>query len=146
MELLKVDLVVPDHATLVRRRRTVNVGEQRRKRKGPIDIVIDSTGRKFCEAGGWARAKHGEIRRSWRKPHLLVDAAAKEIIAHEQTASARGFSLTARPRNRPRATFAMFAIEAAEAPSAEKAAQKRHGVRKLTVMIRDIETPAVRRA
>jgi len=80
-----LDLAVPDHTTLARRRRTVDVREQRWKRKGPIDIVIDSTGLKFFGAGEWARAKHGESRSSWRKLHLTVDPASHEIVAHELT-------------------------------------------------------------
>jgi IS5 family transposase len=85
MEIMMLDLAVPDHTTLARRRRTVDVHEQRWKRKGPIDIVIDSTGLKFFGAGEWARAKHGDSRRSWRKLHLSVDPASHEIVAHEPT-------------------------------------------------------------
>ncbi len=85
MVLMKVDLIVPDHTTLARRRRTVCVHEYRWPRKGPVDIVIDSTGLKFFGAGEWARKKHGETRRSWRKLHLSVDPDSNEIIAHELT-------------------------------------------------------------
>jgi hypothetical protein len=70
---------------LARRRRTVEVREHRWRRKGPIDIVIDSTGLAFFGAGEWARARHGETRRFWRKPHLSVDPDSNEIIAHELT-------------------------------------------------------------
>lgn len=85
MALMKVDLIAPDHTTLARRRRSVYVHEYRWPGKGPVDIVIDSTGLKFYGAGEWARKKHGEARRSWRKLHLSVDAASNEIIAHELT-------------------------------------------------------------
>jgi hypothetical protein len=50
MEVMTLDLAAPDHTTLARRRRTVDVRETRWKRKGPIDIVIDSTGLKFFGA------------------------------------------------------------------------------------------------
>jgi Transposase DDE domain len=50
MAIMTLDLAVPDHTTLARRRRTVDVRETRWKRKGPIDIVIDSTGLKFFGA------------------------------------------------------------------------------------------------
>ena len=50
-----------------------------------IDIVIESTGLKFFGAGEWARARHGETRRSWRKLHLSVNPDDNEIIAHELT-------------------------------------------------------------
>ena len=85
MQIMMLDLAVPDHTTLARWRRTVDVREQRWKRKGPIDIVIDSTGLKFFGAGEWARAKHGETRRSWRKLHLSIDPASHEIVVHEPT-------------------------------------------------------------
>ena len=51
----------------------------------PTDIVLDSTGLKFFGAGEWARAKHGETRRSWRKLHISVDPASSEIRTHELT-------------------------------------------------------------
>lgn len=85
MEMMGLDLAVPDHTTLVRRRRTVDVHQPRCRRKGPVDIVIDSTGLKFFGAGEWARAKHGETRRSWRKLHLSINPADNEVIAHELT-------------------------------------------------------------
>ena len=53
--------------------------------KWPTDIVLDSTGLKFFGAGEWARAKHGETRRSWRKLHISVDPASSEIRTHELT-------------------------------------------------------------
>jgi hypothetical protein len=85
MDLMQLDLAVPDHTTLARRRRTVDVRDHRWPRKGLVDIVIDSTGLKFFGAGEWARAKHGETRRSWRKLHLSVVPASHEIITHELT-------------------------------------------------------------
>ena len=54
-------------------------------RTKPVDIVIDSTGLKFHGAGEWARAKHGESRRSWRKLHISVNPDDNEIIAFELT-------------------------------------------------------------
>ncbi len=67
IELMRLDLSVPDHTTLSRRRRAVAVTDFRWPRKSPVDLVIDSTGLKFFGAGEWARKKHGETRRSWRK-------------------------------------------------------------------------------
>lgn len=64
MDLMRLDLAVPDHTTLARRRRTVKVCDRRWPRKGPVEIVIDSTGLKFFGAGERARAKHAETRRS----------------------------------------------------------------------------------
>ena len=78
-------LPVPDHTTLSRRRRTVDVVVETSTNKRSMDIVLDSTGLKFFGAGEWARAKHGETRRSWRKLHILVDPASSEIRTHELT-------------------------------------------------------------
>jgi Transposase DDE domain len=85
IELMKLDLITPDHTTLSRRRRTVQVDEYRWPRKGPVDLVIDSTGLKFFGAGEWSRKKHGETRRSWRKLHISVNPDYNEIIAFELT-------------------------------------------------------------
>ena len=85
MQLMELDLPVPDHTTLARRRRTVEVDMHAPGRKGPVDLVLDSTGLKFYGAGEWARQKHGEKRRSWRKLHIAMDAGTGEILAHELT-------------------------------------------------------------
>ncbi|NGO56214.1 IS5 family transposase [Mesorhizobium camelthorni] len=85
IELMHLDLTAPDHTTLARRRRHVKVSDFRWPRTRPVDIVIDSTGLKFYGAGEWARAKHGESRRSWRKLHISVNPVDHEIIAFELT-------------------------------------------------------------
>jgi hypothetical protein len=64
LELMGSELPVPDHTTLARRRRTVSIDMAESPRQGPMDIVLDSTGLKFHGPGEWARAKHGEKRRS----------------------------------------------------------------------------------
>ena len=45
--LMKLDLPVPDHTTLARRRRTVSIDMHAPGRKAPVDLVLDSTGLKF---------------------------------------------------------------------------------------------------
>ena len=85
VDLMGCDLPVPDHTTLSRRRRTVDVVVETSTNKRSTDIVLDSTGLKFFGAGEWARAKHGETRRSWRTLHISVDPASSEIRTHELT-------------------------------------------------------------
>ena len=85
VDVMGCELPVPDHTTLSRRRRTVDVVVETSTNKWPTDIVLDSTGLKFFGAGEWARAKHGETRRSWRKLHISVDPASSEIRTHELT-------------------------------------------------------------
>ena len=85
VDVMGCDLPVPDHTTLSRRRRTVDVVVETSTNKRSTDIVLDSTGLKFFGAGEWARAKHGETQRSWRKLHISVDPASSEIRTHELT-------------------------------------------------------------
>jgi hypothetical protein len=53
MRLMRLELSVPDHTTLSRRGRTVDVPSLPRKADGPIHLVIDSTGlqKRFTTAG-----------------------------------------------------------------------------------------------
>ncbi len=56
----------------------------------PRHLVIDSTGLKVFGAGEWQVRKHGMgggRRRTWRKLHLGVDEASKEIVAVDLTTS-----------------------------------------------------------
>ena len=85
--LMGIQIPVPDHTTLARRRRTVAVDMHTSAHPKPVDIVLDSTGLKFYGPGEWDRAKHGERRRAWRKLHVSVDPATSEIVAHELTNS-----------------------------------------------------------
>ena len=50
--------------------------------RGPVHLLVDSTGLKLCGAGEWLVEKHGaKARRSWRKLHIGVDANSGEIVA-----------------------------------------------------------------
>jgi hypothetical protein len=128
LELMGSELPVPDHTTLARRRRTVSIDMAESPRRGPMDIVLDSTGLKFHGPGEWARAKHGEKRRSWRKLHVSVDPDRGEIIAHALTdddtsdASQAG-GLTARSGGRIRTVFADGAYDGAPVYAAIRAAR-----------------------
>lgn len=84
-KLLGAAAKVPDHTTLSRRRRTVQIDMNVSAHPKPVDIVLNCTGMKFYGAGERSRRKHGETRRSWRKLHISVDAATSEIVAHELT-------------------------------------------------------------
>jgi len=75
IRLMGLDLSVPDHTTLSRRGRTIDVLSRGRKNDGPIHLVIDSTGLKIVGGGQWSSDKHGDSkkRRQWRKLHLGID-------------------------------------------------------------------------
>ena len=87
LAMMGLNLLVPDHTTLARRRRTVPIDMNAPGRKAPVDLVLDSTGLAFHGPGEWDRLKHGEKRRAWRKLHLAVDAGTGEILAFELTDS-----------------------------------------------------------
>ena len=81
LQLLGLDLPVPDHSTLSRRAETLEVS---RPRSGcaPVHLLVDSTGLRLCGPGEWLAEKHGSrTRRSWKKLHLGVDADTGRIVA-----------------------------------------------------------------
>jgi hypothetical protein len=81
VELMGLDLEVPHYSTLSRRAADLAV-DLSRKSKGPLHLVLDSTGLKVYGEGEWKVRKHGySKRRTWRKLHLAIDAESHEIQA-----------------------------------------------------------------
>jgi hypothetical protein len=79
LQLMGLDLAMPDHTTLSRRARTWRLSDEqqggRLPGEGPVHVLIDSTGPEVYGAGQWLEEKHGaKSRRSWRKLHLALDA------------------------------------------------------------------------
>jgi len=73
--LMQLDLEAPDHTTLSRRSRDLEVGLQYRKTSGPMHLIVDSSGLAIVGEGEWAAAKHGRRgTQGWKKLHLGVDA------------------------------------------------------------------------
>jgi hypothetical protein len=86
LELMGLDLPVPDHTTLSRRARTLAVAPQARTAGGPVHLLVDSTGVKLSGPGEWLVEKHGtKRRRAWRKLHLGIDAKSGMIVASTLT-------------------------------------------------------------
>jgi hypothetical protein len=80
--LMGVDLPVPDHSTLSRRLRHLEVELGARVTGEPVHIVIDSSGMKVYGEGEWKVRMHGySYRRTWRKLHIGVNQATHEIVA-----------------------------------------------------------------
>jgi IS5 family transposase len=80
-ELMGLALDVPHYSTLSRRAAELSV-DLSRKSKGPLHLVLDSTGLKVYGEGEWKVRKHGySKRRTWRKLHLAIDAESHEIQA-----------------------------------------------------------------
>src|ERR671916_244665 len=85
LQLLGLDLAVPDHSTLSRRAETLQVPRPRAG-KEPVHLLVDSTGLRLCGPGEWLTEKRGTSkRRSWRKLHPATDADTGRIVAAELT-------------------------------------------------------------
>ncbi len=88
LQLLGVDLAVPNHSTPSRWAETLEVLSHIRTQEVPSTCLVDSTGLRLCGPGEWIVEKHGtQRRRSWRKLHVGVDAATGQILALELTTS-----------------------------------------------------------
>jgi hypothetical protein len=88
LQLLGLDLAVPDHSTLSRRAATLEVPRPCSRSGGPVHRLVDSTGLRLCGPGEWLVEKHGtRKRRSWHKRHIGVDAETGQILASELTTS-----------------------------------------------------------
>ena len=82
LQLLGVDLSVPDYSTLSRRAQSLELPAQTRATGGPIHLLVDSSGLKLGGPGEWLVEKHGTSkRRSWRKLHIGFDAVTGRIVA-----------------------------------------------------------------
>ena len=89
--MLGLDLPVPDHTTLSRRSARLSLATALKKPKGPVNVVLDSSGLKIFGVGEWLHEKHGgKPRRSWRRLHLVVDPDNSEILAVELTTTDEG--------------------------------------------------------
>ena len=81
-ELMKLNLTVPDHSTLSRRRRQLEITLPVKNLSNSVHLVIDSTGVKVYGEGEWKVRQHGVgKRRTWRKLHFGVDEATLEIVS-----------------------------------------------------------------
>ncbi len=91
IDLLHLNLAVPDHSTLSRRAATLEVPQPQSRASvdsRPVHLLVDSTGLKLCGSGEWLVEKHGtKIRRSWRKLHIGMDANTGEIVAAALTSN-----------------------------------------------------------
>jgi len=82
MELLAVNVPIPDYTTLCIRSADLKVVLSPSQAQGAKHIVVDSTGLKVYGEGEWKVRQHGySKRRTWRKLHLSVDEATQSIEA-----------------------------------------------------------------
>jgi Transposase DDE domain len=81
LQLLGLDLPVPDHSTFSRRAETLQVVRPKAG-SAPVHLLAASTGLKLCGPGEWLAEKHGtKRRRAWRVLHLATDADTGRIVA-----------------------------------------------------------------
>ena len=87
LRLMDLDLRSPDHSTLSRRAKQLDIQLPSIGRKTAIHLVVDSTGLLIVGEGPWSTAKHGERgARRWRKLHVGVDENGV-IVAQKLTDS-----------------------------------------------------------
>ena len=85
LSLMGVDLAAPDHTTLSRRSQSLAVAFRRIPSRGPIHLIVDSTGLSIVGEGEWAAVQHGgRGHRGWKTRHLAVDRVGV-IVAHALT-------------------------------------------------------------
>ena len=88
LKLVDLDWEVPDYSILCRRQKTLSVAIGYQSPKGPLHLLVDSTGIKAEGEGEWNARKHGgPKRRLWRKIHIGIDEQTLEIRAIEVTGS-----------------------------------------------------------
>ncbi len=77
LRLMELDLKAPDHTTLSRRNKDVDVPRPpcpTRAHAGALHLIVDSKGLKILGAGEWHAHRHRSSKvRQWRKLHVGVD-------------------------------------------------------------------------
>lgn len=63
LRLARLDWIMPDFSTLSWRQKTLTVKIAHRDSKGPLNLLIDSTGIKAKGEGEWHARKHGSAKR-----------------------------------------------------------------------------------
>jgi hypothetical protein len=88
-KLMHINVPIPDFTSLAKRAKTLFVTFNASKIKGPVFLVVDSTGLKVYGEGEWKVRKYGwSKRRTWRKLHLAVNEKTQEIEAEVLTDNA----------------------------------------------------------
>ncbi|MBX3431959.1 MAG: IS5 family transposase [Pirellulales bacterium] len=86
-KLMAIEIAIPDFTSLAKRAAKLNLALDVAQAKGPLDVVVDSTGLKVYGEGEWKVRRHGTggKRRTWRKVHLAIDPATQELVAETLT-------------------------------------------------------------
>ena len=92
------NIEVPNYATIERRIGNLNIDLHldKRRLKGDLYILADSTGYKIFGEGEWKTYKHGrDKKRVWTKGHYAIDYNSQQIISITATIHTRGDNLEA---------------------------------------------------
>ncbi len=93
LSLMALELEAPDHTTVSRRSQQLDIDLRLAATKGPMHLIIDSTGLSIIGEGEWAAVKHrGRGKRAWKKLHLGVDRSGvivAEALTHGSADDAR---------------------------------------------------------
>jgi hypothetical protein len=90
LQLMQIDMPVPDFTSLAKRAAKLNVDLSVTHRRGAINIVVDSTGLKVFGDGEWKVRKYGAGKhRTWRKLHLAINPQTQEIMAETLSENSR---------------------------------------------------------
>lgn len=80
LSLMALDLEAPDHTTASGRSQQLDIGLRLAATKGPMHLIVDSTGPSIVGEGEWAAIKHGgRGQRACKKLHLDVDRSGMVI-------------------------------------------------------------------
>lgn len=95
LNLMKLDLQVPDYTTLCRRTPQLSVSLHHKARfagaREGMVVAVDSTGLSLYTHSEWNRKKHQNNRvpgyEKWRKLHVIIDVKTGEILENKYTKS-----------------------------------------------------------
>lgn len=91
INIMELEIGIPSYTQICRRAEGLEIDIEAPKPKGPIYLVIDSTGLKVYGEGEWKTRKHGTgKRRTWRKLHLGVDEKTGLVHAQILTENGKG--------------------------------------------------------
>jgi hypothetical protein len=89
LHVMGLDCRAPDHTTLSRRGRKLDIALRARLPTGPIHLIVDSTGLEVIGQDQWAAAKRGgKGLRGWRKLHIGIEQngiIVAEVVTDSKT-------------------------------------------------------------
>lgn len=76
---LQLSLPVPHFTCIGKRMKNLSLPKELQSKKHVTDVVFDTSGIRVYESGEWKKDKYGS-KRKWKKIHLGIDQATKQII------------------------------------------------------------------